>query len=78
MSFRHLKGAKLSAAVDWRDEDCVTPVKDQGLDCKASWAFSAVSQLDSTRTSCVCMCVKLWCVCVKFKTASNVLHYMHD
>ncbi|RZC36225.1 Peptidase C1 domain containing protein, partial [Asbolus verrucosus] len=32
---------------DWRDEKVVTPVEDQGKDCKASWAFSAAGVIES-------------------------------
>ncbi|XP_031436423.1 procathepsin L-like [Clupea harengus] len=39
--------AKLPDSLNWRDNDCVTPVKDMGLWCSSSWAFSMTGALES-------------------------------
>ncbi|XP_076151643.1 digestive cysteine proteinase 1-like [Alosa pseudoharengus] len=46
MTFGLKKGPKRSTSVDWREEGCVTPVKDQ-QSCASSWAFSATGALES-------------------------------
>ncbi|XP_025901770.1 cathepsin S isoform X2 [Nothoprocta perdicaria] len=45
-SWRPWVGGRAPAAMDWREKDCVTPVKNQGA-CGACWAFSAVGALEA-------------------------------
>ncbi|XP_063803110.1 cathepsin S-like [Pseudophryne corroboree] len=37
--------SKVAESMDWRNQNCVTDVKDQGL-CSCSWAFSSVGALE--------------------------------
>ncbi|XP_040268585.1 cathepsin S-like [Bufo bufo] len=37
--------SKVPEAIDWRKQNCVTDVKDQGI-CSSSWAFSSVGSLE--------------------------------
>ncbi|OMJ85779.1 hypothetical protein SteCoe_12849 [Stentor coeruleus] len=34
-------------SIDWRDKGAVTDVQNQGINCKASWAFSGVGAMES-------------------------------
>lgn len=39
--------ASAPASFDWREMNCVTPAKDQGIHCSSAWAFSAIAALES-------------------------------
>ncbi|XP_069485151.1 cathepsin S-like [Ambystoma mexicanum] len=45
--FQSASSKVLPAYVDWRDEKCVTAVKNQGDYCGSCWAFAAVGALES-------------------------------
>uniref|UniRef100_A0A803J679 Cathepsin H n=2 Tax=Xenopus tropicalis TaxID=8364 RepID=A0A803J679_XENTR len=42
----NVKHAKISKGVDWRDSNCISPVKNQGY-CGSCWAFATVGVLEA-------------------------------
>jgi C1A family cysteine protease len=47
------------SSLDWRDYNVVGPVQDQGYDCAACWAFSAVGAIEGAYTIATGKSVKL-------------------